>query len=139
MAPATEEAEAGEGQESSGMIALGDEAIIEEYEPEYATLFTTQEEAAGRAIFERVCSECHGIDELSNDQFVSDWAGASIADLYRYISENMPDDNAGGLDEEEYEHVTAYILARNGYPSSMTEFDSRAERLQSIPFERIGG
>jgi mono/diheme cytochrome c family protein len=109
--------DAGEADTSTGVIALGEDEIITDTEPLYATLFTTDQAAEGEQLFRAVCSDCHEATEFSSSTFLYDWEGATVGQLYRYIAENMPDDNAGGLEETQYEAVMAYILSRNGYPS----------------------
>lgn len=129
----------GDATTSTGVIALGEDEIITDTEPLYATLFTTDQAAEGGQLFGAVCSECHDAAEFSSSTFLFDWDGATVGQLYRYIAENMPDDNAGGLEEAQYEAVMAYILSRNGYPSGMMMYDAGADRADSVPFMRMGG
>ena len=41
--------------------------------------------------------------------------GRTVYDLFKRLRTTMPDDNPGGLSDEEYARVIAYILKLNGF------------------------
>ena len=130
--------ESGQATEAD-VVAAGEDDIVIDTEPMFATLFTTAQAEEGGRVFGAVCAECHDAAEFSSSTFLFDWEGATVAQLYRYISQNMPDDNAGGLDEDQYEAVMAYILSRNGYPAGLYAYDAQADRADQVPFQKMGG
>ena len=98
-------------------------------------LFTDQQAERGEQVYERVCLDCHTKVEFKERQFLFAWEGASVAQVYAYIAENMPDDGPGSLKEAEYVEAMAYILAMNGYPSGAEELTADMERMRGVLFE----
>jgi alcohol dehydrogenase (cytochrome c) len=76
----------------------------------------------GRAEYARNCASCHGADltagqfapNLKGPGFLAKWGEQPLADLYSYIHSSMPPGNAGGLPDNAYNAITAYILKENG-------------------------
>ena len=53
---------------------------------------------------------------LLGEEFLEGWDGEVLAELMFFMKDEMPEDNPGGLSEEEYMDVLAYLLQENGYP-----------------------
>ncbi|MEO7040290.1 MAG: PQQ-binding-like beta-propeller repeat protein [Candidatus Elarobacter sp.] len=90
--------------------------------------YTSAQATAGAAVFSGKCSQCHGVNleggsgpPLTGTAF-KQYVGKSgtAASLYDFISKQMPADKPGSLSGEQYLDVTAYLLARNGYPAGGT-------------------
>lgn len=101
-------------------------------------LYTTAQARRGEAVYERVCLECHTKVEFKERPFLFAWEGTSVAQLYTYISENMPDDGPGALPASDYLDALAYILEMNGYPAGDAELTADVERMRSVPFQGQG-
>lgn len=114
-----------------------DDIIVDE-EPDYAALFTNAQAEDGEAAYRRACLECHTLGEFGDRPFLFAWEGSTVAQLYGYIEENMPDDAPGSLDEEDYQAIMAYILEMNGYPSGMVRYGERPSAAESVLFRRMG-
>ncbi|MDT8341710.1 MAG: cytochrome c [Longimicrobiales bacterium] len=98
-------------------------------------LYTEAQARRGEAAYRDVCAECHTLAEFKDPLFVFAWEGASLAQLYAYVTENMPEDGPGSLPASLYRDVFAYILEMNGYPAGEQEFTADLERLAAVPFE----
>jgi len=98
-------------------------------------LYTEVQAERGAKVYDRVCLECHTQVEFKERQFLFAWEGSSVAQIYRYIAENMPDDGPGSLQERDYIDTMAYILQMNGYPAGMAELTADVERMGAVPFE----
>jgi PQQ-dependent dehydrogenase (methanol/ethanol family) len=48
------------------------------------------------------------------------YGGGTAAQLYDFISRQMPQNNPASLSRQQYLDVTAYVLSRNGFPSGTT-------------------
>jgi alcohol dehydrogenase (cytochrome c) len=80
--------------------------------------------AQGQTVYTSRCAQCHGTNlqgqsgpALVGDQFRKSYASGTAAQLYDFISRQMPADAPGSLSQQAYLNVTAFILSKNGYPS----------------------
>src|SRR5262249_23828610 len=77
---------------------------------------------AGRSAYMGNCASCHlpdlaGRNEahpLTGINFQNVWRDRTVYQLTHYIQQTMPPGNAGGLDEETYVALSAFILEANG-------------------------
>src|SRR5579862_4000728 len=80
--------------------------------------FTEQQAAAGRAAYQANCQSCHQPDlggrneatQLAGGNFMNAWGGKSAGDLVTYIQTTMPPDNRGGLGQQVYVTIAAFLL-----------------------------
>ena len=92
--------------------------------PQAAPTFTAEQVERGRAIYGRNCTDCHGttLDNgefggpvLKGGFFRQKWAPLGVGALFSYTKGLMPPDRPGGLTDQNYTDLTAYILSHNGY------------------------
>src|SRR5687768_8642955 len=80
-------------------------------------VFTVAQAARGEAVYTTSCALCHTMAQHSGTGFAAAWNGRRVADLYDIIRNTMPLDNPGGLSDQEYVDVVAYMLQLNGVPA----------------------
>jgi alcohol dehydrogenase (cytochrome c) len=88
-------------------------------------VYSTEQAAAGRAVYERSCSACHGADlnpapgvpPVKGEAFLANWRGRSVGELFAYTRDFMPPGAGRSLSEAEYLQVTTYLLQQNDYPA----------------------
>src|SRR6187549_870381 len=83
--------------------------------------FTPEQAMAGRAAYEQNCSTCHGANMrqlpealLAGREFVAKWGSRGANELITQMRSSMPPTNPGGLPEETYVAIAAYLLQANG-------------------------
>ncbi len=84
--------------------------------------FTAQQADAGRTAYQTSCSGCHAADlsgignalPLSGLPFTSSWGNRTVGDLVGFMEGAMPPNNPGGLGEQNYLNIAAFILQSNG-------------------------
>ena len=84
--------------------------------------FTAQQADAGRTAYEANCSGCHAADlsgignalPLAGLPFTGSWGNRTVGDLVGFMEGAMPPTNPGGLGEQNYLNITAFILQSNG-------------------------
>src|SRR6187455_118393 len=83
--------------------------------------FTPEQAMAGRAAYEQNCSTCHGANLrqlpealLAGREFAAKWGGRGTNELIAQMRTSMPPTNPGGLPEETYAAIAAYLLQFNG-------------------------
>jgi Cytochrome c len=77
-----------------------------------ATYFASQA-TRGQRVYEETCGACHGPGQLVGQGFVESWNDRRVYDLYALVRGTMPLDKPGGMKEEEYLDVLAYLLQAN--------------------------
>jgi mono/diheme cytochrome c family protein len=105
-------------------------------------VYTEAQAQRGSTQFAQNCAACHGsglsgngeAPALAAAEFISNWAGLTVGDLYDRIRNTMPQDNPGKLSRTQYSDILAFVLKANGYPAGQKELDSRSEYLKAIAF-----
>ena len=73
----------------------------------------------GEAVFKRTCAMCHAPTQFIGQQFVESWNDRRLFDFYSLVHSTMPLNNPGGLKEDEYLGVLAYLLKANNAPAGV--------------------
>jgi alcohol dehydrogenase (cytochrome c) len=90
--------------------------------------FTTAQATEGQSAYAQNCAGCHGpsLDDgefappVKGTAFSQQWGGKSVSELFTYIRTKMPPSNAGGLGDETYRQIAAFILQSNGVSLTAT-------------------
>ena len=82
-----------------------------------AGAYTEDQAVRGKIAYETFCASCHATSFHTDDQFRFNWFGRTVYDLFRTLKTTMPEDNPGGLSDDEYTRVIAYVLKLNGFPA----------------------
>jgi S-disulfanyl-L-cysteine oxidoreductase SoxD len=106
-------------------------------------VYTDAQAARGAAAYPQYCAACHGASldglgeapALSGAQFISDFNGLTVGDLFDRIRTTMPLNNPAGLSRDQYADILSFILKSNGYPAGQKELNRRSEFLNAIRFE----
>jgi mono/diheme cytochrome c family protein len=88
----------------------------------------------GEQRFKTSCSSCHTPASFADGAFADQWSGQTMAEVFDYVSTQMPENDPGGLRPQEYADVLAYILSVNAYPAGIEELpvDKAALKLLGI-------
>ena len=78
-----------------------------------AATYTDAQATRGQAVFDATCANCHQADKFIGQQFVDAWKDRRVGDFYSLVRNTMPVDNPGGLKEQDYLDVVAYLLKAN--------------------------
>lgn len=101
----------------------------------------TQEQAdRGRPLYNQHCASCHADSLMGGEmspplvggEFLSNWNGLTLGDLFERIRTTMPQNKAGKLSREVNSDITAYILSVNKFPAGKAELAHSAEFLKEI-------
>lgn len=116
--------------------------------PAGSGLYTAAQAAAGKTIYDAHCSACHRADlsgdagpPLAGTPFQS-WLQLSKitgAELFDFISTQMPYNAPGSLAKAQYDDAFAYILSVNRYPAGTTSLDAGSLAcLKMLPYPNQG-
>lgn len=127
---------------AGGMAALGGGMLQaqESGQTVWNGVYTEAQAARGAAAYSQNCAACHGVSlagtgeapGLAGGEFLSNWNGLSVGELFDRIRTTMPFDRPGALTREVYADIVAQILKFNGYPAGQAELSGRSEVLATI-------
>src|SRR5262245_2765437 len=86
--------------------------------------YTAAQATAGRATYQAQCAACHLPDlrgsgdaaPLAGTEFMDAWGRRTATELLSFMQLTMPPTRPGGLRQEEYVNVAAFLLKSNGWP-----------------------
>jgi len=98
-------------------------------------VYTAGQAANGGQVFDTRCSSCHTVESLISPDFKVKYGGKPLLALWKYVTDEMPQDNPGSLSDAEYVLVHAYILSRAGMPAGTTPLPADTDALKAIIFD----
>ncbi|MBT4711264.1 MAG: cytochrome c [Alphaproteobacteria bacterium] len=109
-------------------------------------VFTLEQASIGQDLYPSTCPRCHGRDlygdgfetpSLVGSDFQRRWAEGTVADLFEFVSTNMPKNTPGVFPDQTYLDLIAYILRMNGYKVGNKELEPDMEALAKIKMEML--
>jgi S-disulfanyl-L-cysteine oxidoreductase SoxD len=106
-------------------------------------VFSDAQAARGEDAYKKDCSSCHG-DGLAGDgfapglagsEFLSNWNGTTVGDLFDRIRISMPPSNPGSVSAQAKADIIAHILKANKFPAGQAELAGNADALKAIKLE----
>jgi mono/diheme cytochrome c family protein len=106
-------------------------------------VYTDDQAKRGQGSYASECASCHGdqltggemAPPLAGGEFMSNWSGLTVGDLYERIRTGMPPANPAKVSREAKADIVAFILAYNKFPAGKQEMASRTEVLKQIKIE----
>ena len=106
-------------------------------------VYTADQAKRGADAYSQECAECHGLalnggemaPPLSGGEFMSNWNGLTVGDLFDRIRTSMPADNPGKLSRDKIADILAHILSVNQFPAGSMELPRQSEVLKDIRIE----
>ena len=71
---------------------------------------------------------------LDGGEFVWNWSGLSVGDLFERLRISMPQGKPGSVSRQEKADILAFLLKANEFPVGDTELANRTEMLAGINF-----
>jgi mono/diheme cytochrome c family protein len=106
-------------------------------------VYSDAQAGRGAALYQTACASCHGdklqgkgpTPALAGSDFVMDWSGMTIGDLFDKMQASMPADKPGSLNRVQNASLVAYLLSANKFPAGTAELSSDADQLKKIRIE----
>ena len=106
-------------------------------------VYSAEQARKGEALYRQECASCHGeklegrgqAPPLTGADFIMDWNGMTVGDLFEKMQTSMPADQPGHLSREQNATLLAFILSANQFPAGVAELSTDGGRLQAIRFE----
>ena len=108
-----------------------------------AGVYTEEQATRGAGVYNKECSSCHGAGlegdgtapALAGSEFLSNWNGTTVGDLFDRIRISMPPGNPSSVPADGKADVIAHLLKSNKYPAGTTEIGKDLEALKLIKIE----
>src|SRR5262249_39065529 len=84
-------------------------------------VYTKEQAGRGDKLYKNQCAACYGATlsggeaapPLAGGEFLSNWNGLSLGDLFERIRVSMPQDHPGRLSREQNAEILSYMLSIN--------------------------
>jgi S-disulfanyl-L-cysteine oxidoreductase SoxD len=108
-------------------------------------VYTEEQSERGEAAYRAACAKCHGdtltggeaAPPLAGGEFLSNWNGLTMGDLFDRLRVSMPADRPGTLTSAQNSDILAYLLHVNQFPAGKAEMERQPEILKQIRFEAV--
>jgi mono/diheme cytochrome c family protein len=106
-------------------------------------VFTAEQATKGDAAYKEQCAACHGdnlegtgpMPALAGKDFLSNWQGKTVWDLWEKTQTSMPATAPGSLSPEQTTEIVAYMLSAGKSPAGATPLDTKQETLSTITID----
>ncbi len=103
-------------------------------------IYTDVQAKRGQPLYGEQCASCHGATleggesapALAGGEFLSNWNGLTVGDLFERMRTSMPLNKPGKLSREVNADILAFMLSVNQFPSGKTELPHATEVLREI-------
>ena len=130
---------AGAPASDGAQTTLADNPVAPEASSDGA-FYTSRQATRGDGLFRDNCVSCHSASEFAGASFQRRWRNRAVGDIYEFVLYSMPDDNPGGLPEQTYADIVAYMLSMNDFPSGDSELPTEMDALMGMMmFTGAGG
>jgi mono/diheme cytochrome c family protein len=110
-----------------------------------AGVYTAAQATSGEAIYKEQCAACHGdnlegsgpMPPLAGMDFLTNWQGKSLGDLYEKIQTTMPATAPGTLMPAQTADLLVFILKSSKYPAGSSALEGKVEALLPISLDAL--
>ena len=102
-----------------------------------AGVYTAVQAGRGEQVYFSICVSCHPKGTYTAPVFREKWNGHLLSELYTFVSTQMPKEQPGTLEPEDYADVIAYLLKINGAPAGKTELAPDVKALKWIRISMV--
>ncbi len=95
-------------------------------------IYSAAQAQRGEQRFNLSCVSCHTPSSFGNGAFAGRWAGQTMADVFEFVSNAMPENDPGSLKSEEYADVLAFILSISAYPPGREDLSDDKDALRGL-------
>jgi mono/diheme cytochrome c family protein len=108
-------------------------------------IYSEAQAKSGVALYATNCASCHGkalegqgqAPPLVGGEFLMNWNGATVGELFEKMQTSMPADKPGSLNPEQTVSILAYLLNAGKFPAGRGALAANPEKLKQIRFEPV--
>jgi mono/diheme cytochrome c family protein len=106
-------------------------------------VYTADQAKKGEGLYKEQCAACHGdnlegsgpMPPLAGKDFLANWTGKTLGDLYEKVQTTMPATAPGTLSPEQTADTVAYLLSKDNFPTGAAALEGKTEPLLQIKIE----
>ena len=106
-------------------------------------VYTAEQAKRGEALYKENCSACHGenlegsgpMPPLAGKDFLANWTGKTVGDLFEKTSTTMPATAPGSLTPDQAADVISFLLSKDQYPAGSAALVGKTEPLSQIKID----
>jgi mono/diheme cytochrome c family protein len=106
-------------------------------------VYTAEQAKRGEALYKEQCSACHGdnlegsgpMPPLAGKDFLANWQGKTVGDLFEKTSTTMPATAPGSLTPEQAADIISFMLSKDAYPAGSAALEGKIEPLAQIKID----
>jgi S-disulfanyl-L-cysteine oxidoreductase SoxD len=106
-------------------------------------VYTADQAKKGEGLYKEQCAACHGdnlegsgpMPPLAGKDFLANWTGKTLGDLYEKTQTTMPATAPGTLTPEQTADIVAFLLSKDNYPTGAAALEGKTEPLAQIKIE----
>lgn len=106
-------------------------------------IYSTAQAASGESLYAKNCASCHGAalegkgqaPPLVGSEFLMNWNGATVGELFEKMQTSMPADKPGALVQSDTASILAFMLAKGRFPAGSSSLPANTSVLGKIRFE----
>src|SRR5215510_8970109 len=106
-------------------------------------VYTADQAKKGEATYKEQCAACHGdnlegsgpMPPLAGKDFLANWSGKTLGDLYEKTQTTMPATAPGSLTPEQAADIISFLLSKDQYPAGSAALESKMEPLMQIKID----
>jgi hypothetical protein len=108
------------------------------------SIYTDSQATRGDSLYRATCMRCHGqtlagtdsaVSLMGND-FLGNWDGLTLDQLYDKMLTTMPSDNPKSLPSSKIIDILAFVLSKNAFPSGKVVLPDDVAVLKDIKFSK---
>ncbi len=107
--------------------------------PVTSGVYSAAQAERGLGVYRTSCESCHAKSEYTGDKFRVAWVSRTVYDIFDVIRSQMPEDNPGSLERQEYIDVVAYIFSLNAYPTGTGDLPTEDDGLKKLRIDNPPG
>jgi mono/diheme cytochrome c family protein len=108
-----------------------------------AGVYAAEQATKGEAIYKEQCAACHGdnlegsgpMPPLAGNDFLANWKGKSLGDLFEKVQATMPATAPGTLTADQTVETLAFMLKAGKYPAGTAPLEGKMEALLPIAID----
>jgi|SoiMethySBSTD1v2_1073268.scaffolds.fasta_scaffold00497_5 mono/diheme cytochrome c family protein len=106
-------------------------------------VYTADQAKKGEALYKEQCAACHGdnlegsgpMPPLAGKDFLANWTGKTLGDLYEKVQTTMPATAPGTLSPDQAADTVAFMLSKDNYPTGADALVGKTEPLTQIKID----
>src|SRR5689334_18042977 len=127
------------------MMALAGVCATQGTKSVWDGVYSAEQAKRGQAQYNSLCASCHGqmleggesAPPLAGGEFLSNWGGLTVGDLFDRTRSTMPQNKPGSLSREANAEILAFVLSANQFPAGKTPLPQQSEVLKEIRIEAV--